>query len=93
MADLTPMTLGGVRCLTRAGGVRGGVFTCALTVASLTADSSLSDSRGPSESLKAAGAGRISGGWTAGAVEVPDGDAATGDGRGTEAGGGLLTWV
>lgn len=86
MADLTPMTLGGVRCLTRSGGVRGGVFTCVLTVTSEAEGSG-------SGSLKAGGAGRISEGWTAGAVKTSDGVTAAGGWTGTEAGGGLWTRV
>ncbi len=96
VVDLTPLVLGGDRCLTRVGGVRGGVLTCTLTVApetSLTADSSVSDRKGPSGSLKAAGAGTISLGRSTGALVRPDGDTAAGDWRGMEAGDGLLTRV
>lgn len=81
VADLTPRTLGGVRCLTRTGGVKGGVRSGA----SLPADSSLSECNEPSGSLKASGTGRISGSWTTGAVTVTGGKAAAGDWRGAEA--------
>lgn len=84
MADLIASTFVGVRCLTSAGGVSRPVL------AETSVTCSLSEGSCSVGSLKAAGAGRISGSCDGGAGEAADGDSEEVDTerRGTKTGGG-----